>query len=446
MTRPKRCRALWRYWTVSAKLERPQGTGQVGPDEKPRASGQLRILYVTMQFPVPSEAFAAVELRALRRAGATISVATFRPRPAGCAATLAERGLADLPLDHNSLRASLRGLLVGLIRPTLPLFLIGRILSHCRARPDHLWRSLVLVPRTLDLFARIVRERPEVLHLFWGHYPSLLGLLVERYAPATMVSMSLVAYDLEMGYGCSGPAARKAAVVWTLAEVNWPAIERLGVEPSRIGLCYRGIEVPRDRGRRPLKLSRRIVVVERLIAEKRTDLSLRVFQQVHRACPEASLEVLGNGPEQPALIRLARELGIADRVSFLGHLSHPEVFQHLAQAEIMLSMTQLPGERLPNAVKEAMLQRCVCVVAHSPGIEELLGDSSEGLIVAPGDIAAAAAGIVHLFADPERLARLGRRAHIKITERFDVDRLTAHRLAVWRQLLTQRGDWPGIDP
>lgn len=406
----------------------------------------LRVLYVTMQFPVPSETFAAVEVRALRRAGAAISVAALRPRPADCAATLAERGLADLPLDHNSLGASLRGLLVGLIRPRLSLFLIGRIFRHCASRPAHLWRSLMLAPRVLDLFARVERERPEVLHLYWGHYPSLLGLLVERFLPATMVSMFLVAYDLEMGYGCSGPMARKASVVWTLAEVNRPAIERMGVEPARIVLCYHGVEVPRARGRQPAKITQRIVVAERLIADKRTDDSLRVFQQVHRARPEASLVVLGKGPEQPALIHLARELGIANWVSFPGHLSHPEVFRHLARAEVMLSMTRHPAERLPNAVKEAMLQRCVCVVARSPGIEELLGDGSEGLIVAPGDIAAAADGIVRLFADPERLGSLGRRAYVKIAENFDIDRLTAHRLAVWRGCLAQRRDRAGIDP
>ncbi len=406
------------------------------PSSEPMTQ-RLRVLTVTMQFPVPSEAFAAVELRALRRAGAAVSVEALRARPANAAAALAESGLADLALGHNSAAASARGLLAGLRRPRVLLHLIALVLRHGWSRPGHFWRSLVLAPHMLDLFARVARERPDVLHLFWGHYPSLLGLLVERHLPETLVSLFLGAYDLEQGYGGSGALARRLPVIWTHAEANRAAIERLGVAPERIEVCYRGVEPDgSDAGRRP-KVARRIIVAERLIAGKRTDDALRVFALVHRDHPTASLVVLGDGPERAALERLAHELGIADRVTFAGHVGQPTVFAEMAQAEVMLSMSRHSSERLPNAVKEAMLRRCVCVVARSPGIEELLADGLAGFVVAPGDVAAAAARIVDIFTDPERAGSLGQRAHNTVSERFDVDRLTRHRLAVWRKLLSR---------
>lgn len=410
------------------------------PDLQPSpgtAAPQLQVLYVTMQFPVPSEAFAAVELRALRRAGAAVSVEALRPRPADAAAAPSESGLAELPLGHNSLAASLRGVVAGLRRPRVLLDLIAELFRHGRAKPGHLVRSLLLAPRILDLFARVARDEPDVLHLFWGHYPSLLGLLVERHLPSTLVSLFLGAYDLEQGYGGSGALARRAPVVWTHAEVNRLAIERLGVEPKRIEVCHRGVEpIGKDAGRRP-KAARRILVAERLIAGKHTDDALRAFALVHRDYPTASLVVLGDGPERQTLERLARELAIADQVSFAGHVSQEALFAQMAEAEVMLAMSRHPSERLPNAVKEAMLRRCVCVVARSLGIEELLSDGVEGFIVAPGDVEAAAARMADIFTDPERAGSLGQRAHGKIAEHFDVDRLTRHRLAIWRDLLSR---------
>ena len=423
---------------MSAELDLPPSSGLVKP--------QLRVLYVTMQFPVPSEAFAAVELSALRRAGAAVSLEALRRRPANAELSLAESGLADLPPGHNSLAASARGVCAGLRRPRLLLHLIAILLEHGRRRPGHLLRSLLLAPRILDLFARVARDRPDVLHLFWGHYPSLLGLLVERALPATVVSLFLGAYDLEQAYGGSGALARKAPVVWTHAEVNRPAIERLGVEPGRIEVCHRGVELAHNDAGRVPKVARRIVVAERLIASKHTDDALSVFALLRQNYPTASLVVLGDGPERPALERLARDLAIAERVSFAGHLAQPALFAQMAAAEVMLSMSRHPSERLPNAVKEAMARRCVCVVARSPGLEELLSDGVEGLVVGPGDVAAAAARIADIFTDPERAGSLGQAAHRAISERFDVDRLTRHRLAVWRGLLARRGDRPGIDP
>ena len=55
----------------------------------------MKVAYVTIQFPVPSEAFAAVEMRALRRQGADLRVLTYRAEPDNAAAMLADRGLAD---------------------------------------------------------------------------------------------------------------------------------------------------------------------------------------------------------------------------------------------------------------------------------------------------------------------------------------------------------------
>lgn len=405
-----------------------------GPGQ-PRA---LRVLYITMQFPIPSEAFAAVEISALCRAGAYVAIECMRPRPLNCAALLDERQLDALPLGHNSVNASLRGLLYGLAQPGILLHLLALVIRHGATKPVHLLRGLVLVPRILDIFAKVQRERPDVVHLFWGHYPSLLGLLIERYIPSTVVSLFLGAYDLVRDYPGSAELARRVPMVWTHTEANRPAIARLGAEPSRIEVCYRGIELQRADGDSDTIVPGRVVVIGRLDRSKYTAEAVMVFAGLLERFPNASLEILGDGPERPALIHLVEQLGISDAVRFLGHINHENVFDHLAAAAVLLSMSRCPTERLPNAVKEAMLQRCVPVVTWTEGIEELVTDGVDGFVVPQGDIAAAVERASQVLASPAIRDALAERGRTKMIEAFDVDRLTQRRLEVWCRLVSLR--------
>ncbi|MEQ8356251.1 MAG: glycosyltransferase [Kiloniellaceae bacterium] len=393
----------------------------------------LKIAYVTMQFPVASEAFAAVELRALQRLGADITVLAYRRPPAHANALLAERGLANLPVDQGSLAATLRGLAEVVLRPQDSLPLIATVLWHCRGKPWQLAKALALVPRSLGMLKRLEVLKPDIVHLFWGHYPSLVGLLAKRRLPLTVVSHFLGAYDLEQGFPLSIQLARQADRVTTHAEANLPALAALGFDPARVDVCYRGIEVPTPLPA-PKKIRGLMVVAERLVPQKRTTDTLRVFAEVAKRSPDARLHVLGDGPESPHLKSLARQLDIEARVIFAGHVSHDEVFRRLAEAEIAITMSQSPSERLPNALKEAMLQRCLCLTTRSTGIEELIDDGKTGLLVDPGDIAGAARVLGTTLNDGEAVARIGGRAQARILADFDIDRLMAERLRLWSTL------------
>lgn len=396
----------------------------------------MKIAYVTMQFPVASETFAAVEVRALHRLGAEVTVLTYRTAPAKAEAMLAERGLANLPIDQGGPAASLRGLALILLRPGDSFPLIGTIFSHCWRQPLHLAKSLALVPRSLGLLERLEVLKPDVVHLFWGHYPSLLGLLVKRRLPWVAVTQFLGAYDLEKGFALSALLARRADRLLTHAKANLPALAAIGLDPEQVDVSYRGIEVPTPPPA-PQKTRALMILAERLVPQKRSADVLRVFAAVAAEIPEARLRLLGDGPELERLKALSKELGIEKLVTFSGHVPHREVFRHLAEAEVALTLSQSPSERLPNALKEAMLQRCLCLAARSPGIDELITDGETGLVVAPGDIAGAAARLTTLLRDPDAVAQLGQNAQTYILENFDVDRVMAKRLQRWSALCSR---------
>ncbi len=393
----------------------------------------MKIAYVTMQFPVASEAFAAVEIRALRRLGAEVTLLAYRDAPAGAEAMLAERGLRDLQVDQGGLAATLKGLFLVVQRPGDSAFLIGAILRHCWRRPLQLAKALALVPRSLTLLQRLEALRPDALHLFWGHYPSLLGLLVKRRLPQLIVSQFLGAYDLEQRFPVSTLLARRADLLLTHAKANLPAIAALGLRPEQVEVSYRGIEIP-DPLPNPEKTRGLIVVAERLIPQKHTADTLRVFAEVLKEIPEARLKVLGDGPEAGNLKSLARQLGIDKQVTFAGHVPHHEVFRQLAQAEVVLTLSQSRSERLPNALKEAMLHRCLCLATRSTGIGELIADGETGLLVNFGDIAGAAARLTAVLRDPNQAAHIGLQAQARIADDFNVALLMAERLQQWSAL------------
>ncbi|HEX7117793.1 MAG TPA: glycosyltransferase [Longimicrobiales bacterium] len=395
----------------------------------------MRVAYVTMLFPAPAEVFAANDVRALRALGDEVAVHCLRPETAGCRARLAEHGLADVPVTYATGRGALAGLLVAARHPRWALDLLRWVVACSWRRVSHLLRSLVLLPRALEIFDRLRADPPDVVHLFWGHYPALVGYLVARHCPGVTLSMFLGAYDLTWRYGGSGPVARLARVVWTHAEVNVPALRRLGVPAERLRVVHRGLDLRRIPARATEPVSgRRLITVGRLIPSKAFDDVLEVFARIHRRWNGASLLVIGDGPDRSRLRQAAQRLGIAGAVTFAGHRPHDEVLRALCESDVLLFLSRKDSERLPNVVKEGMACRCACVVSRTPGIEALVVDGETGFVVEPGDLSRAEACVDAVFRDPPRARAMAERAHGHVVRNFDaVAAMRAYRRE-WRAL------------
>lgn len=413
----------------------------------------MRVCYITMVFPAATETFACVDVRALRATGVSVSVFALRSaRPRGldeprrlfagpartqaAARLLAERGLADLDVSHGSWFAVLRGLRFAARNPRIAADLLAWIWRHCARSPRHFLKSLVLVPRALDIFSSLRSAPPDVVHLFWGHYPAIVGYLVERYLPDVVLSMFLGAYDLGAPYPGSSEVAARANVVWTHARVNVPVIERLGVPPPRIRVAHRGIDLHEFAEPRGDKVPRRLVASGRLGAFKAMDQVIAILAALVPAWPDATLTILGDGPERRRLASLTRRLGVDRAVTFRGHLTHAQVQQEMAAAPVLVHMSTT--ERLPNVVKEAMASRCVCVVADTPGIRELIRDGHDGYVVAQGDIAGAALRIAEVFCQPAQRAAMGAAARARIVADFDVTQSIEGYRHCWSELREAR--------
>jgi glycosyltransferase involved in cell wall biosynthesis len=390
-----------------------------------------------MGFPVPYETFAAFDVRALARAGVDTTVHSLRPAHPAVSRLVAERGLERTPLTHNSLRSSGRGLALALRRPIGFFRFVAWLVRKTWRTPSHLVRSLVLAPRAMDIMATIAADPPDIVHLFWGHYPVMVGYLVRRHVPGPRLSVFLGAYDLEWDYGGTAEIVRDADVVWTHARANLPDLIALGVAPERIHVVHRGVDLSPFRVRRPPKTPGRITCVGRLMAGKSFNDVIGAFAQIIRRAPHATLVIIGDGPEREALGALAHTLGVEHAITFAGHLPHAAVRAELASAEVFLYLSRSKTDRLPNVVKEAMASGCLCVVSRTAGIDELVEDGVHGFVVGYGDIAGAVERVDWAFRHPAEARTIAQAAEARVYREFDVDASMGEYRRQWEQLTSR---------
>src|SRR5204863_6363885 len=116
------------------------------------------------------------------------------------------------------------------------------------------------------------------------------------------------------------------------------------------------------------------------------------------------LVIAGDGPDRDALERHAQDVGVADRVSFLGAQPRRRVVElfHAADAAILSSS----WENFPHTVVEALAAGTPVLATRVGGVAEVVHDAENGLLFPPGDAEAMAAGLRRYFDDDELRARL----------------------------------------
>lgn len=159
-------------------------------------------------------------------------------------------------------------------------------------------------------------------------------------------------------------------------------------------------------GRRPQPY--RLVTVGRLSDNKNQQCIVRALAVLVDSGVDAHLDILGEGPCLGELEALADSLGVADRCWFRGPVSHPEVMDAFARADIQLLATRQEG--FGKVLLEGMVHATVPVFTESPLGEEIAGGGSRGLVFDADDPAALAAAVRSLIDDLPRWAQMAESA------------------------------------
>ena len=193
-------------------------------------------------------------------------------------------------------------------------------------------------------------------------------------------------------------------------------IRRESISVVRCGLDQSGYTVTVPPGDRTEPV---VLFVGRLRRYKGAQYLIRAFPDVLRAVPDARLRIVGDGPYRGDLERLARTLGIREKVEFLGALSHRDKVAALNRAQVAAAPS--PKEGWGLTVIEANACGTPVVASKSPGLVESVRDGETGLLVPHGDTGALARATIRLLTD--RTLRLSiAEAGLRWAHRFTWDR------------------------
>jgi glycosyltransferase involved in cell wall biosynthesis len=154
---------------------------------------------------------------------------------------------------------------------------------------------------------------------------------------------------------------------------------------------------------------------------------VRVAATVHEKLPEAWFVMVGDGPLREPAERLARELGVVDRMVFSGWWD--DVPGLLAATTVSVLTSRHEG--LPCSVVESLAAGVPVVATAVDGTVEVVRSGDNGLLAPAGDIEALAESVGRLLADPGRRARMAVAAR-KGLEAFDRDLMVRQQEDLYR--------------
>ena len=171
----------------------------------------------------------------------------------------------------------------------------------------------------------------------------------------------------------------------------------------------------------------------RLVPEKGVDLLLRAVAQLP---PEVHVRLVGAGPERPALERLAAQLGLGTRLSLQPLVPSIEMPRAFAALDCLV----LPSRSRPNWKEQfgrVLIEAMACgvpVVGSTCGeVPNVIGDA--GLVFPENDVAALAAHLRALCADPTLRADLAARGRARVLARYTQQQVADQTIAVYGQVL-----------
>jgi len=163
-----------------------------------------------------------------------------------------------------------------------------------------------------------------------------------------------------------------------------------------------------------------VVCVSRLTYQKGIDVLLQAWRIVQQESLEARLIIVGIGPLQAQLERLAQAFDVQGSIEFAG--LHHDVPAQLHRASLAVLPSYFEG--MSNALLEAMSCGLPCVATRVSGNEDIINHGFNGLLVEPGDYQGLAEALLKLLRDPVLVLRLGHAARETIEKHYSLEHIT----------------------
>jgi PEP-CTERM/exosortase A-associated glycosyltransferase len=276
----------------------------------------------------------------------------------------------------------------------------------------------------------VAQRRPDILH---AHSPILTGLAALRVAKRARLPLVYEVRALwedaavDLGTSRAGGLRyratrtletwllRRADAVVTLCDSMRRELAARGVPEDRLAVVPNAVDVaafsrPRARDEalaRRLDLEGRLVLgfVGSFYHYEGMDLLIRALPAIRAALPQATLLLVGGGPEAERLQALVGQLGLGDAVRLVGRVPHDQVRAYYDLVQLLVyprRRMRLTDLVTPLKPLEAMAERRLVVASDVGGHRELIRDGETGYLFPADDVAALARRVVEAARDTDR--------------------------------------------
>jgi glycosyltransferase involved in cell wall biosynthesis len=201
-----------------------------------------------------------------------------------------------------------------------------------------------------------------------------------------------------------------------------------------------GIDPPPARLGKPIFENRphRLVSVANLQEGKGIDLTLHALARLKsEGVSDWTYRIIGEGRERPALLKLTAELGLSDKVTFVGAIRHAEIFDSLASEDIFV----LPSyrEAFGIAYLEAMAVGLLTIGVTGQGPSQFIRDGENGVLLPPRDVEALVAALRDvLTGDCQRWRKIAREGQHTARNAYTWDHHARQLVSVYEQAIMEK--------
>jgi glycosyltransferase involved in cell wall biosynthesis len=282
----------------------------------------------------------------------------------------------------------------------------------------------------------ISHRHPDIFHanlpaLSSCQYPLLAAISVRGTKTVAVEQLPLARHS-SMGLMLKRFVSRWLDAHVAVGEKAAREIERIArLRPGSLSVVHNGVPDVQIR-KRPRPASGPVIgSIARFERQKGLDVLISALPRL----PEATLVLVGGGPERASLEALARSLGVLERVRLVDWTA--DARDYLGSLDVFVLPSRFEG--FPLATVEAMLAELPVVVTDVGSNTEAVVDGENGLVVPADDVASLAKAVRTILADTARRQAMGKKGRARALAHF-TDRAMANAFeALYDSLLGERG-------
>lgn len=298
-----------------------------------------------------------------------------------------------------------------------------------RALAQHLRRLDVAVAHAFDFYANVML----IPVARWAGVPVVIGSQRQLGDLATPLHRMMFHAMFRL---CTRVVCNSRAAANRLVYEGFPQSKIVVIAN---GLSEEAFAEPESLWERHSAVTRIGLIARMNHPAKNQDLFLRAAARVAGCFPDAEFVLVGDGPNRSGLERLAGELGIANRVKFLGERKDiPSVL-----ASLDISVVTSDSESLSNVILESMAASRAVIATRVGGNAELVQEGKTGLLIQSRDIDELVHALENLLKNPFLRLAMGHNAKIVARRDFSLSRIATQYEDLYSSLLEQKRRRPG---